>query len=343
MTKLHIAVDAHNLTTDTRGIGRYARALLSRFARRDDVRLTLMVRDPFPARRASSLRAALETHERITVRNRVPRDADIVWHPWNGVFFSSDAPNVATLHDVVPFAFPESSLERRTSQQTPFFRTAARAERILTDSRFTASEAQRFLGIAPDRFTVVALGVDAAFAPGDAEHLPLKLYGLQYVLYVGAHDAHKNVTTLAEAHERAFGEGDIKLVFTRPNDRIRNAIVTHDLDTRALAAVYRNAMLVAVPSLYEGFGLTVLEAMACGTPVIASNRASLPEVGGDCIRYVSDTQSVDEWTSALALLAGDSKARADLAKRGRARAALFSWEICAEQTLDALRRSARPH
>ncbi|GAC1419493.1 MAG: hypothetical protein NVSMB5_11430 [Candidatus Velthaea sp.] len=337
---LHIAVDAHDLARDERGIGRYVRALLSRYAQHDDVRLTLMIRDPLPFRHARALRTAIAADARVAVANRVPRDANVVWHPWNGTFFSGNVPALATLHDVAPFAFPAEDAKRRASQQEPFVRTAARSSRILTDSDFTASEAQRYLGIPAERLETVPLGVEPMFAPGDAAALPPQLRNVHYVLYVGAHDAHKNVATLVAAYRIAFGGSDCKLVFTRPNDDVPDAIVMRSLETAALIALYRRAMLVAVPSLYEGFGLPVLEAMACGAPVLASRSASLPEVGGDAVRYVAGARDVDQWASALAALAFDPAARAELAKRGPLRAKSFTWERCAERTLDALRDTA---
>ena len=95
MRPLHIAVDAHDLARDRRGIGTYARALLARFAQRADVRLTLLVRDWFPARFAHGLAASIDAPAAdIRVANRVPRAADVVWHPWNGTFHSSAQPRI---------------------------------------------------------------------------------------------------------------------------------------------------------------------------------------------------------------------------------------------------------
>ncbi|GAC1407835.1 MAG: hypothetical protein NVSMB64_15190 [Candidatus Velthaea sp.] len=337
---LHIAVDAHDLARDERGIGRYARALLARYTERDDLRLTLMVRDLLPFRHATALRAAIGASNRVAVSNRVPRDANVVWHPWNGTFFSSPLPAVATLHDVVPFAFPAEDGRRRTAQQEPFVRTAQTARRIICDSAFTASEVRRYLapaGLSPD---VIPLGVDRAFGPGDLKHVPPGLHGIHYVLYVGAHDPHKNVATLVAGYREAFGGSAMKLVFTRPADDVPDALVCPAADTQALVALYRGATIVAVPSLYEGFGLPLLEAMACGTPVLASRAASLPEVGGDAVRYVDAPRDAAQWSSALRTLAFDPRERADLGRRGLLRAGEFTWEKCAEATLGVLAAAA---
>jgi glycosyltransferase involved in cell wall biosynthesis len=339
VSAFHVAVDAHDLVRDERGIGRYVRAVLARWMKRSDLRVSLIVRDPLPFRFAPAFAKALGVAE-VAVSSRVPRDADVTWHPWNGTFTATDGPAAATIHDVVPFAFPELDERKRESQQTPFRRTANRASAIACDSTFTAHEVERYLEIPANRLTVVPLAADDCFSLGNDDDLPAVLTGRPYVLYVGTHDEHKNSGTLAAAHRLAFPDDDVALVFTRPNPVIPEAIAIAHAAEAQLVALYRAATIVAVPSLYEGFGLPVLEAMACGAPVLASRAASLPEVGGDAARYVDDPESVHAWRTALGTLAGDAAARADLARRGPVRAAQFSWDRCADATLDVV-KSAR--
>jgi len=336
---LRVAVDARDLLRDERGIGRYLRAVLARLASDPEIALTLLVHDVLPRRLHAAFARALGTAD-VRLGRRAPRDAQVIWHPWNGTFFAGTAPAVATLHDVAPFAFPAADAHVREAQQAPFRRTAAIARAVLCDSAFTAGEAERRLGIASARTRVVPLGVDPAFSPGPPGGLPPELRDRPYVLHVGAHDAHKNVATLARAHAAAFPDGACALVCTRRGAEAPQALVYDRVSHETLLALYRGATLVAVPSLYEGFGLPVLEAMACGAPVLAARAASLPEVGGDAVRYVEEPRDVADWTAALRALVADGPARRDLAARGAARAAIFTWERCAEATLAVLREVA---
>ena len=360
MSLVHVAVDAHNLTRDDRGIGRYARAVLSRALRAPEFRWTLVVRDVFPNRRAIA-RALGADADAVEVARRVPRDAGVVWFPWNGTFLRSDAPSVATVHDAAPFAFPASDARRRATEQGPFLTTASTARTILVQSRFTASEVERWLGVDADRIVVTPLAVDPVFtarAPADGsrddravlsgdatrsaeESLPAALHGRRYVLHVGAHDERKNTATLIEGFARAFPDGDLTLAFTRkPPALPRGGVVVDAPDDDALAALYRNAALVAMPSTYEGFGLPLLEALACGAPALAARAGALPEVGGDAAAWVDDAHDAAAWAEALGALLHDDAARAELAARGPAHAATFSWERCTAQTLAVLREAA---
>ena len=341
VSALHVAVDAHNLTRDDRGIGRYARAVLSRGLRAPDVRWTLVVRDLFPKRAALAAALAAKPGE-IAVSRRVPPDADVVWFPWNGTFLRAGAPSVATVHDAAPFAFPAGDPRKRATEQQPFIATAMTARRILVQSRFTAAEVTRWLAYDPAKVVVTPLAVDDVFTPGVAT-LPESLRGKRYVLHVGAHDERKNTDTLIAAFSHAFGDASngTLLVFTRrPPVLPAGAVVIDARDDATLATLYRGAALTAVPSYYEGFGFPVLEAMACGSPVLAARAGALPEVGGDAAAWVDDPRSTSAWADALRALLADDATLTALAARGPARAALFSWERCTAQTLAVLREVA---
>jgi glycosyltransferase involved in cell wall biosynthesis len=336
---VHVAVDAHNLARDDRGIGRYARAVLSRALRDPGFAWTFVVRDLIPKRGAVA--RALGADE-VRVARRVPRDAGVVWFPWNGTFLRTDVPSVATVHDAAPFAFPSSDARVRAREQNPFLTTANTARRILVQSAFTAGEVQRWLGVDEERIVVTPLAVDPVFTPAHESQshaqLPAELRGRRYLLHVGAHDERKNTGTLIEAFARAFPRDDVALAFTRkPPSLPRGAVVVDAPDDATLAELYRGAALVVVPSTYEGFGFPLLEAMACGAPTLAARAGSLPEVGGDAAAWVDDAHDADAWARSLRALMADDAARAELAARGPARAALFSWERCTAQTLAVLR------
>jgi len=332
---VRVAVDAHDLLRDTRGIGVYLRAMLARFAQRDDVRLTLMVREPFAGRYAGAIAREIGS-DRFEMSSRVPRSADVSWHPWNGTFFRTGrAPAVASMFDVVPFALPDADPRKRKREQAPFLVSAASA-RIVTCSAFSRDEIVRHLGVAPERIAVVPLAADARFAPGEPEALPEALRDRPYVLYVGANDARKNLATLVAAHRAAFPAGDVALacVTTGAPD---GTIELRDVSAALLRDLYRGALLFAMPSLYEGFGLPPLEAMKCGVPVVVSRASALPEVCGDGALYVDEPASVGAWTAALRRLASDGALQAALRARGAVNAARFSWNATAEATLAVLR------
>jgi glycosyltransferase involved in cell wall biosynthesis len=363
VSAVHVAVDAHNLVRDDRGIGRYARAVLTRATRDPQFRWTLVVRDLFPRRGALLAAIGADPDDGlVAVRRRVPADTDVVWFPWNGTFLRSAAPSVATVHDAAPFAFPHPDPKVRATEQGPFLTTAATARRILVQSRFTASEVTRWLGVEPERIVVTPLAADDVFAPEPAMPAragaaprgvtlagaapaawtpPDAIRAKRYVLNVGAHDPRKNTATLIAAYERAFPNGEVVLAFTRKPPRLpRGGVVVEVPNDAALATLYRDAALVALPSPYEGFGLPLLEAMACGAPTVAARAGALPEAGGDAAAWVDDALDVDAWAAALRTLLGDNEARSRLAARGPTQAAAFSWERCSAQTLAVLREVA---
>jgi glycosyltransferase involved in cell wall biosynthesis len=330
---VHVAVDAHNLARDDRGIGRYARAVLSRAVHDPAFRWTFVVRDLWPKRSPVAHALGQAT---VEVARRIPADADVAWFPWNGMFVRTDVPAVATVHDAAPFAFPAQDPRRRATEQNPFLATANTARRILVQSEFTAGEVERRLGVDRARIVITPLAVDAAFTPGPAGPPAPGLHG-RYVLHVGAHDERKNTHTLIEGFGRAFPDGDVTLAFTRrPPVLPRGGVVVDAPDDTALVALYRGAALVAVPSTYEGFGFPLLEAMACGTATLAARAGSLPEVGGDAAAWVDDADDAAAWAGALRTLLADDAARTALGARGPARAAAFSWERCTAQTLRVL-------
>ncbi len=315
------------------------RELLRRFAARDDVELTLLVDALLPGLERGRFRALLGGG-RFRLARRVPPDCDVVWHPWNGTFFDdAGLPAVATIHDAVPFAYPDPDERKRASQQGPFERSARRSAAILTDSAFSAGEIARRLGVPPGRIRVVPLAAGPEFRPGP----PGAAASGAYVLAVGSDESHKNVGTLAQGAREALERRGVRLAALGARLPPEGPFETlGPLDEAGLLAAYRGAVLLAAPSLYEGFGLPALEAMAAGTPVLAARAGPYPEVCGEAAAYVDEPADPAAWGRALASLLDDGERRAALRAAGMRRAAQFTWERTASQTLAVLRAHARP-
>jgi glycosyltransferase involved in cell wall biosynthesis len=333
---MNVAVDARFAVLDERGIGRYTRSLIAQFLTVPDVTLTFVAPGLFAPR--GRIAKMLGVDRRSVVAN-VPADADVLWSPSNGTDLPTALPCVTTVHDVVPFVFPADGLRVREAEQGPLKRTATRAARIIADSHYMADEIATRLGVDPARITVAPLGVTAPFvAAGERHVLP---DGRPYVLHVGAHDMRKNVRTLIAAWQAAFPTADTALAFTRKPDVLPpGSVVVNAPADAQLAQVYRGAAFVAVPSLDEGFGLPLLEALACGAPTIASHVAALPEVGGDATAWIGNPDNIEEWAFTFRRLTRAPGELAALTARGPAQAASFTWERCAQLTLEALHAAA---
>ncbi len=234
----------------------------------------------------------------------------------------------------------------------------ARADRVIAISEATKADIVELYGADPAKVAVVVPGVDARFNPqhedGERRRIRAK-YGLpggDFLLTVGTLQPRKNHARLVEAYARALEEtnSEVPLVIAGARGWAYGAV--HDaigeqglaghvifpgfVDDADLPALYRTALAVAYPSLYEGFGLPVAEAMACGTPVVTSNVSSLPEAAGDAALLV-DPLDTDALADALVRLLTDDALRDDLRARGLAQAAKFTWEHAAERLWDVYR------
>ncbi len=234
----------------------------------------------------------------------------------------------------------------------------APAQRILAVSEATKRDLVAYLNLSPERIDVVWHGVDhERFHPQAAPDEAARVHGLlgstaPYILYLGAGDARKDLDTLVRAHSQVARHG-VNLVLAGHLDRPRQIELqklAHRLGTSSqlvltdyvaedlVPALYRTALLHVFPSRYEGFGLPVLEALACGTPTVTSPGSSLDEVAGDAALIVP-CGDPDVLAASLTRLVEDEALRRELRARGLARAATFTWSRCASETLAFWRRA----
>jgi glycosyltransferase involved in cell wall biosynthesis len=279
--------------------------------------------------------------------------------PYYVLPYATPCPMVVTVHDLIPELCPEA-LPRPWLRHTfrALVRLACRrAKMVIVGSTATAEDLRQRLYLPAERVTTIAYGVDTSFRPSSPEQIAAMRQALgladPYVLYVGINKPHKNLVRLVQAWARTPDtvRGDTRLVLAGREDprypQTRQTIAQLGLQESVtilgpvpdadMAALYGGAVAFVFPSLYEGFGLPVLEAMACGTPVMASNRSSLPEVVGDAGLLV-DPLNIDALAAALSRLLRDAGLRRELSAQGLARARRFTWARAAKETLTTYRR-----
>jgi glycosyltransferase involved in cell wall biosynthesis len=252
-------------------------------------------------------------------------------------------PFVFTLHDLNHLRVPDNSNDAKRAYYKYLIQPACRrAVLVLTVSEYSKGEIVAWSKVRDEKIVNVGNGVGPPFTAEGTKHQP----GYPYLLYVGSRKAYKNLSRLLEAYSRAGVRSDVRLVLAGlPDPRtvaeIKRLQLQGDVvftDTAAdkdLSDLYRGALAFAFPSLYEGFGLPPLEAMACGTPVLTSNVCSLPEVVGDAGLLVDPLQ-VEAIADGIRQLVHDGGLRARLREKGLLRARRFSWEATARKTWAAL-------
>jgi glycosyltransferase involved in cell wall biosynthesis len=281
----------------------------------------------------------------------------MLWREKPGLFFSPGynspvgwpKPFVFTLHDLNHLCVQDNSNALKRAYYKYIIRPAChRAAFVLTVSEYSKRQIAAWAGVKEAKIINVSNGVGLPFTATGPKYEP----GYPYLLYVGSRKPHKNLPRLLEAYALSGIRRDVRLVLSGNLDQqmsgqierlgLSGSVVFIDLEAdRNLSDVYRGALAFVFPSLYEGFGLPPLEAMACGVPVLTSNVCSLPEVVGDAGVLV-DPLDVEAIAGGILRLVQDSNLRADLRAEGLLRAKEFSWSTTACRIREALKMAVAP-
>lgn len=307
---------------------------------------------------ATEVHQRLEDFSSIGIRGRPSRPWDalpltqylhsagprLFFSPGYNVPIGKPCPFVFCIHDLNHLFFRESSNVLKRAYYAAVIRpAAARAELIFTVSEFSRRAICEWAEVEEGKVIDVGNGVSAAFRPEGPRFTGADR---PYLLHVGCHRPHKNFERVLRAFAAAGLAPDCMLVSTgEPTADMRQLIARLQLTQHVLfvgvvpeeelAALYRGALGLIFASLYEGFGLPIIEAMACGTPVLTASVTSMPEVAGDAAILV-DPYDVESIRAALVNLAHDSRLRESLQARGLQRARLYSWDATAQKVSSAL-------
>jgi glycosyltransferase involved in cell wall biosynthesis len=370
---MHIGIDAHAIGARQGGNETYIRNLITALAALDHQnRYTLYfsVPEAADAWRNRYANFAVRLLPPPTPLVRVPvalayelrrRPVDVLHVQYTAPPFCP-APLVTTIHDLAFEHLPETFTRRGKAQlRLTVRRTARRAAHILTVSEFSRQDIIKTYRLPPDKITVTYNGCEAQFTPLGAAHETEAIkrkFGItkEYLLAVGSLQPRKNLVRLLHAYAKLRAQQpdfQLQLVLVgrqlwlyqeilreiKQQDFAADVIVTDYVSDENLPALYRSAVALVYPSLFEGFGLPPLEAMACGTPVITSNTSSLPEVVGPAALLIDP---YDEAAIAQAIwqIARDSELRRRLQQAGLTQAQQFTWHAAAEKTLAVYRAIA---
>jgi glycosyltransferase involved in cell wall biosynthesis len=366
---MRIALDLRRIKNP--GIGRYMKclteAVLAQAPEHDYllilppgeeglIRAAGRVKKIAPPIRYYSVREQVEL-PRILRRHRI----DLLHSPHFNLPLIRPCPTVVSLHDVIYLACKQDmpSLAGRLYYRAMVSASARLAERIITGSDFSKRDIVRFLGIDPAKIEVVHYGLSSNFQPvpdSPARRPVLARYGIDqdYILYTGIYKLRKNHAGLLRSFRALLAQGvKAQLVIAGPMDEgepelrglagelgvEKKVVFAGFVPDADLPSLYSAARVYACPSLYEGFGFTILEAMACGVPVVSSAETSLPEVAGDAALF-ADPRDSEEFAAALRRAFVDEGLRLQLIEKGFANHRRFTWETAASKTLAAYHRAA---
>jgi glycosyltransferase involved in cell wall biosynthesis len=283
----------------------------------------------------------------LSIKNLIWQSYLLTRKQHHRVFFSpgfnpvvcSKIPFVFTIHDLIHLHIPGNAKLGKKLFYEMLIKTAAKkASRVLTVSEYSRQDILNWTGLPAEQVVVVGNGISPSFTPKGPRFEP----GFPYLLHVGNAKAHKNVSRLVEAFAQANIDKDIRLIctgnLTGPvlaiirKRGLENRVISHtNLSEAQLCSYYRGALGVTFPSLFEGFGLPILEGMASGVPVLTSDTTALPEVAGDAAILV-DPYQVEAIAYGIEKMANDAQLRTRLIELGLERAKGFSWDETARRT-----------
>jgi len=283
-------------------------------------------------------------------RRLAATDIDLLWSPLFTLPLRNPIPGVVTVHDLTHLILPEAHQLKVRLSLLPFLASTLRqARRVAVPSEAAARDVETHFPGSASRVEVVYNGIDPEFVPGTAEEVAGTREELScpqgYILFSGTLEPRKNLSILLDAWEAlaSSSSATLPLVITGPYGWKSRNLASRLQQLRPLGLQYlgrlprarqvqimQAASIFVYPSLYEGFGLPAAEAMACGIPVIVSNRSSLPEVVGDAGLQI-DPDDSRELGQAIARVAADDTLCAELSERGRLRAQRFTWARAASQ------------
>jgi alpha-1,3-rhamnosyl/mannosyltransferase len=364
-------LDARTVTPHFPGIGRYVANLAPALAAQLEASERLLVLHAPEAReRLGSLAGARVKLLATTIspfsmgqQMQLPRllreagDVDVYHSTYYLMPYSMRLPTVLTFYDLIPLQHPKTVSRRaRTLFRLTMGMALGVSAHVLSISEAARRDVLARFKLAPERVTTTPLAADTRFRPQPAEEVARvrEVYGLpqEIVLFVGINKPHKNLVRLIEAYRRLVQQGcSATLVLAGPwDDRYPQAkeaaaqlpanasvLFLGPVADADLPALYAAATVFVLPSLYEGFGLPVLEAMACGVAVACSNSSSLPEIAGDAA-LTFDPQDVGAMAETIGRLLGEDELRNRMEQAGLARAAHFTWEKTAAATLAIYRQ-----
>lgn len=355
---MHIIIDGCCLGRRKTGNETYLRGLLAGLEAiaPDSLRLTILTTEAHQGPRSDRF-----TWQNIPLGNFLSRNfltipsalqslqPDLFHGVYWSRFFAQPVPTVLMVHDLSFVSFPQGFHAHERWVYANLVRQCAKAARhLLTVSEFSKSELITHWGLPPEKISVTYDGLDACYAPAKSgDHSPADP---PYLLYVGNLHPRKNLVRLLKAFVKVKQSSSIPHrlrivgqaawmageVFreVRESGFANEVDFTGYVSYEELTGLYQRAALCLYPSLYEGFGLPVLEAMACGCPVVCSNTTSLPEVAGEACLLV-DPESVDAIAQAMKQVLQDVGLRNRMRDLGPKQAARFTWEACAQATIEA--------